>query len=46
MGEPRERLDVTVEATPRKAKGRRDFLNLENSINYDTKGTSTRRGKA
>jgi hypothetical protein len=46
MGEPSERLDVTLEATPRKVKGRRELLNLECSINYDAKGASTRRGKA
>jgi hypothetical protein len=46
IGEPSERLDVTLEATPRKVKGRRELLNLESSINYDAKGASTRWGKA
>jgi hypothetical protein len=45
MGQSSKRLDVTLEATPRKVKGRREFLNLESSINYDTKGASTRQGK-
>lgn len=45
MGEPSERVAVTVEATPRKVKGRRELLNLESSINYDSKSASTRRGK-
>jgi hypothetical protein len=43
MGESSE---VTLEATPWKVKGRRELLNLESFINYDTKGASTRRGKA
>jgi hypothetical protein len=46
MGEPSERVVVTVEATPRKVKGRREFLNLKNSINYDSKGASTKQGKS
>jgi hypothetical protein len=35
MGEPCEGIDVTLEATPQKVKGRREVLNLECSINYD-----------
>jgi hypothetical protein len=34
-GEPCEGIDVTLEATPQKVKGRRELLNLECSINYD-----------
>jgi hypothetical protein len=29
LGEPRERLDFSLEATPKKIKGRRELLNLE-----------------
>jgi hypothetical protein len=46
MGESREGLDVTFEVTSRKVKGRRELKNLECSIKYDAKGTSTRRGEA
>jgi hypothetical protein len=46
MGEPHEGLDVTLEVTPRKVKGRRELQNLECSINYNTKSASTRRGEA
>jgi hypothetical protein len=45
MGDPCERIDVTLEVTPREVKGRREILNLECSINNDAKGASSRRGK-
>jgi hypothetical protein len=45
MGEPIEGLDVTLEATPRNVKGRREFLNLECFIICDAKGAFTRQGK-
>jgi hypothetical protein len=45
IGEPSKRLDVTLEATPRKVKGRRELLNLESSINYDANSASTSWGK-
>jgi hypothetical protein len=48
---PATRLDLcegfedTKVDLPRKGKGRRELLNLECSINYDSKGASSRRGK-
>jgi hypothetical protein len=45
MGESRDRVDVDFEVTPRKVKGRRELKNLECSIKYVDKGTSTRRGR-
>jgi hypothetical protein len=32
-----ESSEANLEGTPRKFKGRRELLNLESSINYDTK---------
>jgi hypothetical protein len=45
MGDLCEEIDVTLEVTPQKIKGRRELLNLECSINHDAKGASSRRGK-
>lgn len=46
MGDPCKGIDVTLEVTPRKGKGRRELINLECSIDYDVKGTSSRLRKS
>lgn len=44
MGDPCEGF-VSLEDTLQKVKDRREFLNLECSINYDAKRASSRWGK-
>jgi len=39
-----EGIEDLIADTPQKVKGRRELLNLEGSINYDAKGTSSRHG--
>jgi hypothetical protein len=45
MGDSGEGIKDSEVILPRKVKGRRELLNLECSINYDSKGASSRRGK-
>ena len=45
MGDLCEVINVTLEVTPQKVKGRREPLNFEYFINYDASGSSSRQGK-
>jgi hypothetical protein len=45
MGDLCEVINVTLEVTPQKVKGRREPLNLECFINYDGRGSSLGGGK-
>jgi hypothetical protein len=46
MGDLGEGIEDSEMVLPHKVKGRMEFLNLECSINYDSKGVSSRLGKA
>lgn len=45
-GDPSEGIEDRKEAFPWKVKGRRELLNIECSINYDSKGASSKHGKS
>jgi hypothetical protein len=45
-GDPCEGIEDTKEAFPWKVKSRRELLNIECSINYDSMGASSKHGKS